>query len=119
MDFIFILVGINILLIFLYKREWLFETKPFCILLGINLILFILGYALINNFIGDPKFVAALKMPLISQLIFKVMGWCFYTIYNRNPVDTFWSMDKKLMKDGLFNFCFWVLGGFLPAIWML
>lgn len=115
-NFIFILLGMNTLIIFLFKREWLLNKKTLISLFLINLLLFVLGYIFQYSLIGNPKFVVSLKMPLISQLIFVFMNYIFYKIYNRNPVDTFWTMDRKLMKDGIFNFMFWVLAGVLPAI---
>lgn len=78
--------------------------------------MFIGSYIFETNLIGNPKVVIALKMPLLSQLLFILMIVCFRKIYNRNPVDTFWTMDRGLMKDGIFNFVFWVIGVILPAI---
>lgn len=115
-NFIFVLLGINTLIIFLFKRELLLEKKPFLILLSANLILFLLGYILEAYLIGNPKLVIALKMPLLSQSIFILMLVCFRKIYKRNPVDTFWTMDKSLMRDGVFNFAFGVIGLILPTI---
>ncbi len=116
MDFIFILLGINTLFVFLYKREWLLQKQPFTILLACNLILFVLGYVLQYYSIGNPKLVVALKMPVLSQLLFIGLVTVFRKIYNRDPVDTFWTMDISLMKDGIFNFVFWVIAVILPAI---
>jgi hypothetical protein len=116
MDFIFILLGINTLLVFLYQREWLLQKRPFTILLAFNLILFVLGYVLQHFPIGNPKLIVALKMPVLSQLLFMGLITVFRKIYNRDPVDTFWSSDISLMKDGIFNFVFWVVAVVLPAI---
>lgn len=115
-NFVFILLGTNTLIIFLYKREWLLEKIPFLILLTANTTLLAMGYLLETKLIGNPKLVIALKMPLLSQLIFICMVFIFRKIYNRNPVDTFWTMDQALMKDGIFNFVFWAMAIILPAI---
>lgn len=115
-NFIFILLGTNTLIVFLYKRDWLLEKNPFLVLLAANSILFATGYLLEFELVGNPKLVIALKMPLLSQLIFVCMVLIFRKIYNRDPVDTFWTMDQKLMKDGIFNFVFWVAAIILPAI---
>lgn len=116
LNFVFILIGMNTLIVFLFKREWLLEKIPFLTLLIINFILFILAYALEQKNIGKSNLVIALKMPLLSQLLFACTVFCFRKIYKRSPVDTFWTMDKNLMKDGIFNFFFWVLGIILPTI---
>ncbi len=116
MDFAYIALGLNTLAVFLYKREWLLKKKPFTILLAINILLLILGYIFQYNLIGNPNMVVALKMPLLSQLIFISLVTIFRKVYNRDPVDTFWTMDISLMKDGIFNFTFWVTAILLPSI---
>jgi len=116
MDFAYIALGLNTLAVFLYKREWLLKKKPFTILLAVNILLLILGYIFQYNLIGNPNMVVALKMPLLSQLIFISLVTIFRKAYNRDPVDTFWTMDISLMKDGIFNFTFWVTAILLPSI---
>lgn len=116
MDFIFILLGLSTLFIFLYKREWLIEKKSYLIILWINLVLFFVGYFLEYVVNIHSKTVVALKMGLLSQLIFLALINLYRKLYGKNPVDTFWSMDSKLLKDGLFNFLFWIIGGIIPAI---
>jgi hypothetical protein len=115
-NFVFVLLGINTQIVFLYKREWLLEKIPFLILLVVNIVLLAAGYLLEAKLIGNPKLVIALKMSLFSQLIFISMVFIFRKIYSRDPVDTFWTMDLKLMKDGIFNFVFWLAAGIIPAI---
>lgn len=116
MDFALVLIGINIHLIFLFKREWLFDKKIFRGILLANVVLFILSYMLQLSDIGNPKFTLVLKVPLLSQLIFWTMRGLYFKIFNANPQDSFWTMDIKLMKDGIFNFLFWVIGLMLPMI---
>jgi hypothetical protein len=116
MDFAYIALGLNTLAVFLYKREWLLKKKPFTILLAVNILLLILGYIFQYNLIGNPNMVVALKMPLLSQLIFISLVTIFRKVYNRDPVNTFWTMDISLMKDGIFNFTFWVTAILLPSI---
>lgn len=116
MDFAYIALGLNTLAVFLYKREWLLKKKPYTILLAINILLLILGYIFQYNLIGNPNMVVALKIPLLSQLIFISLVTIFRKVYNRDPVDTFWTMDISLMKDGIFNFTFWVTAILLPSI---
>ena len=116
MDFIYIVLGINTLIVFLFNRDWLLQKKSFIILFIFNLILFVLGYLLQHYSIGNPKFVVALKMPILSQLLFMGLVALFRKVYNRTPEDTFWTMDISLMKDGIFNFIFWIIAIILPAI---
>lgn len=104
------------LIVFMYKRDWLLSRQPFTILLAVNFLLLILSYLLQYYSVGNPKMVVALKMPVLSQLLFIGLVTVFRKVYNRDPVDTFWTMDVSLMKDGIFNFFFWVLAIILPAI---
>ena len=116
MNFIYIALGMTTLLVFLYKREWLLNKNSALALLGWNLVLFILGSLLFNFEVGNPKMVVALKMPLLAQVIFIVLVSIFRKIYKYDPVDTFWTMDTSLMKDGIFNFLFFSTAIIFPAI---
>lgn len=116
MDFICVLVGTNLLAFYLFKYEWLFSKKPFNIILFLNFLLLVVGYALQHYLIGNQKFVIALKMPFISQLLFISFVTIFRKVYKRDPKETFWSMDWNLIKDGLFNFVLWLACLILPAI---
>jgi hypothetical protein len=109
-------MGFNIHMIFLFKREWLFTKRIFSILLFLNIGLFILGYVLQALKTGEPNYVIVLKAPLLSQCIFWLMKVGYYKMFNTNPQDSFWSMDIKLMKDGIFNSLFWIIGLILPMI---
>lgn len=116
MSFIYIVIGMNTLVVFMYKRDWLLSRKPFMILFAINVLLLACGYLLQYYSIGNPKMVVALKMPVLSQLLFLGLVAVFRKVYSRDPIDTFWTMDVGLMKDGIFNLFFWVVAIILPAI---
>jgi hypothetical protein len=109
LNILFLALGLNVFLIFLLKREWLFNKKPFSILLCINLVLFIMGFFLQTHPIEDSKFSPLLKVPFIYQILLLPLAWVYLKIYHKDPVDTLWSMDIRLMKDGIFNFIYAVL----------
>ncbi len=109
MNLVYVLLGMNVLIIFYFKRLWLLNRKSYFILLSINLLLFISGYIFQHYSIGDPRFLVLLKVPFPYQLLFLPMIWAYRKLFHSDPVDTFWSMDIKLMKDGLFNFLYVVL----------
>jgi hypothetical protein len=115
MDFIYIALGLNVLLILLVKREWLLERTPFTILLFGNAGLFLLGYLLPHLSIVYSIMVVFLKVPVLSQLLFMFLVKVFRKI-KHTPVDTFWTMDRPLMKDGLFLLSFCVIAILLPAV---
>jgi hypothetical protein len=107
MNILCVVIGLNIYVIFLFKRELLLQIKPFSVLLAFNILLFITAHLLEYHHIGNPNFIAALKIPAPQQLLFFGMLNIYRKIYHKDPQDTFWSMDWKLMKDGIFNFIFW------------
>ena len=107
MDIFFGTVGFFVQIIFMFKREWLFERKSFRLILFASTILFLLSYILMINHIGNPKTVRMLTIPLLAALMFYVVKLVFFKFYGRNLEDTFWSMDASLMSDGIFNALFW------------
>src|SRR5205809_3568498 len=115
MNFMLIVISLFVHIIFLYKREWLFDKKIFTVIATASLIFFSVSFILTTQSIGNPKFINALKIPLLASIIFFLMKTPFYRIYGKNAADTFWSMNISLMKDGVFNFLFWFLGIMIPA----
>lgn len=115
MNVVFILTGLNIFAIFLFKRDWLLQWKPFLYLLAINSALFIAAHSLQYYAIGNPEFISALKIPAPQQLLFIILLLIYRATFKRNPRDTWHSLDWKLMKDGIFNFIFWT-SSFLPVV---
>jgi hypothetical protein len=103
---IYVIVGLNVLLVFSFKRAWLLNTRPYLLLLAFNIALFIAGFLLPRYDIGDPKLVVMLKVPLIYQLVFWVMLTIFRLLFHKDPAETFWTSDRKLLKDGIFNFIY-------------
>lgn len=116
LSLIAVLFGMSTIWVFLYKREWLLQKKPSLILLIVNFSFFVLAYIFDYWSIGNARLIVFLKMGFLSQLIFLLLVSIFRKIYNRDPVDTFWAIDVKLMKDGIFNFIFWVTAIMIPAI---
>ncbi|TRX02410.1 hypothetical protein [Flavobacterium gawalongense] len=109
MNVIFIIIGMNVLILFLFDKSKLDNKEWFFKLLILNMILFLI--ALICFCIGFAKNTAvnSLFIPLIAQFVYYVLSKLFYLKYERNSVDTFWTMDKSLFIDGWFNFIFWLI----------
>jgi hypothetical protein len=55
MDILFGTVGFFIQIIFMFKREWLFEKRSFTLIFIVSAALFVLSYILMLNHIGNPK----------------------------------------------------------------
>ena len=112
-NILLVALGLNILIIFLMKREWLINRQTGFIIFAINILLFIIGITF-NDKMGDNyKTFIALKIPLLAQAIFIILTQIFRKIYKRNPVDTFWSFTPKPVQDVLFNALFFVFIGLL------
>ena len=114
MDIFFVTISMSIHAIFIWRRKLLFEKRSFVILFGLSSIFFFLSYILLQLNIGNPKMIVLTRVPMLALIFFFLLRTAYFRIYNKNPVDTFWSMDIKLMKDGIFNFLFWVTGLLLP-----
>lgn len=115
MTIVFTLIAISIHTIFLFKRELLFDKKSFktIMLISIGLV----GLYITTKIIGyKSKNIEMLNIPFLVLAIFFILSKCYNKLFKQNPADTFWTMDISLMKDGLFNFLFWVLGLVLPII---
>jgi hypothetical protein len=107
MAFIFAMIGLLVQIVFMFKREWLFEKRSFTVILILSAALFTLSYILMLNHIGNPKTVRLLTIPLLAAIMFYITKLTFFKLYDRNLEDTFWSMDSTLMSDGVFNAIFW------------
>lgn len=79
--------------IFIWSRKLLFEKKSFVILLVISSLIFFLSYVLLQMNIGNPKRIVLIRVPLLALVVFFLMKSVYFKIYDKNPVDTFWSMD--------------------------
>lgn len=116
MVFLFAGLGLFVQLVFLLKRDWLFKRKTFGLIVVTSAALFILAYALRLSDIGNHKMVRILTVPLMTTMILYAIKFFFFRLFNRNPEDTFWSMDSNQMSDGVFNFFFLVMGTVLPVL---
>ena len=114
-DFLCVVLGLSIHGIFIFKRELLLEKQSYYSLLALSFVFFTLSYLFLRIQFGNPKLIPLLRLPLSAVIIFYVMKTIYFRIYKKNPEDTFWSMDLKLMKDGVFNFLFWVIGLLVPT----
>jgi hypothetical protein len=115
MDFAFILLGLSIMWLFMFKIEWLFDNGiSFWVILIYCILLFSLSFILLNEEYANPNMVKALKMPLISFVVFRCLYFAFRRKYKRNPENTFWVFHEKPIQDIVFTLLFWFLGVGLP-----
>lgn len=116
MGFVYIFIGMSTLWLFGYKIEWLFNQKSYWANIGYDVFLYVIALVMLYEKIGNPRFVIALKVPLISSIVFRVLYLGFRKIYKRNPENTAWSFTRKPTEDVVFSMLFWLLGGCLPFI---
>lgn len=114
MTLLFSIIAISIHIIFLFKREILFQKMSFILLLLISSILGIISLV-IKNSDAKIKNIEMLQIPFLVLIIFFILNKIYYIIYGQNAKDSFWTNDIKLMKDGIFNCLFWVLGLIIPV----
>lgn len=109
MNIIFILIGMNVTIIFLFDRNKLEDKGWFYRLLSLNILLFLIALTCLLTRFGKHTAVSSLFIPLIAQGIYYGLSKLFYLKMDRNAVDTFWTMDSRLFKDGWFNFIFYLI----------
>jgi hypothetical protein len=106
MEFSIIIIALNVGFVFMFKIDWLQNSKSYVILMILNLVLFFLSY----YFEYHSFEFKALKIPLISQLIFLILNTIFSVLLNRKPVNTFWHFSKMKIEDVIFSLLFWIFG---------
>ncbi len=106
----------SVQLIFLFNRDLLIDKKiEKWIWIGSTTI-FCIGYFLTINFGQSIKTLPTLMVPLMAYGIYRLMHWSYVKLFNSKPVDTFYTMNIKLMRSGIFNFIFWVAGLLIPIL---
>ncbi|MBX0331745.1 hypothetical protein K3G39_00690 [Pontibacter sp. HSC-14F20] len=115
-EFLFALIGLSIQLIFLYKRKMLTDNRNEIWLWIGTAILFIAGLTLGNIYGSEIKTLPLLMVPLMAYIIYRLLFWTYLSAFKEEPVDTFWSMNIKLMRLGVFNFLFWFLALVVPVL---
>lgn len=119
MGYVYIFIGLSTVFLFMYKIDWLFSRKSFWINIGYDIALFVTATLMLWEGIGDARLVPALKMPLISSIVFRILYLGFKKIYKRDPENTFWVFTKKPIEDVVFSGLFWLLGAGLPIVLVL
>ena len=109
MNVIFIIIGMNVTILFLFDKSKLDNKEWFYKLLILNVILFLIASTSILVGFGIRTSINSLFIPLIAQFVYYVLSKLFYLTYARNSVDTFWTMDRSLFVDGWFNNIFWMV----------
>ncbi|MGO4905611.1 hypothetical protein [Flavobacterium sp. W20_MBD1_R3] len=109
MNVIFIIIGMNVSILFLFDKSKLDDKEWFYKLLIFNGILFLIALTSVLVGVGINTAINSLFIPLIAQFLYYVLSKLFYVKYKRNSVDTFWTMDRSLFIDGWFNYIFWVV----------
>lgn len=120
MEVVFVLFGLSIGFLFMYKIEELIDNGTrFLLILFYTLILFGLSFLFLKFEIGKQNMVLLLRMPILSLGIFKLFQFIFEALLKRSPENTFWEFTSKPVSDILFTMIFWVFGVGLPVLLVL
>ena len=109
MNVIFIIIGMNVSILFLFDKSKLDNKEWFFKLLISNVVLFLIASTSVLMGFGINTAINSFFIPLIAQFVYYVLSKLFYLKYKRNSVDTFWTMDRSLFIDGWFNYIFWMV----------
>ncbi len=109
MNVIFIIIGMNVSILFLFDKSKLDDKEWFYKLLIFNGILFLIALTSVLIGVGINTAINSLFIPLIAQFVYYVLSKLFYLKQKRNSVDTYWTMDRALFLDGWFNSIFWLI----------
>lgn len=110
---ILVFLGLSIYGIFVMKREMLINKKITVYLIFYCLILFFIGI-LLHTY--NVKGHSLLMLPIIHFVIYRICNFIFFKIYKKQPKNTYKSNDLKLMKDGIFNFLYFILAFTIPFV---
>ena len=109
MDVIYFSIGGLVLMIVIFKREFLVWKQTFMPVLLVSLILFCAGIILhFMQFSRDSK-SGALLCPLLSLGLYRFCRALFLKWTKREPRDTFLNFDSGLARDNLFNLVYFPL----------
>ena len=117
---LFVAPSMLVQIVFMYKREWFDDPTRLRALAAVGAVFF--AGAIVLERVGfhtDTDSFRLLKLPLLSLGLFKAMQWVFIRLFGYRPRESFHSMDWRLLKDGLFNCLFWVLGMLVPMALIL
>ncbi|MEZ7504104.1 hypothetical protein [Flavobacterium sp. Arc2] len=109
MNILYIIIGMNVTIIFLFDKSKLDNKQSFFKILGLNIVLFLIGLIILTAGLEKSTAVNSLFIPLIAQGFYYVLSKVFYLKYKRNSIDTYWTMDKTVFVDGWFNSLFWIV----------
>lgn len=109
-----VIVGMSVLLIVLFRREALTRKVPFLVVLTASVVALIVGVVLefSQNLATHPT--RALFVPLFSLVWFRLLRHFFIQKIGREPKDTFDNWGSGLFWDRTFNIFF-----FVSSSWIL
>ena len=113
MTLVLVIIAMSVHAIFLFRREMLLDKKTFKILVATSLVLVGLFY-LTKGLEKEIRNIQMLTVPFFALMVFLIMKTIYRMIFKEDAQDSFHSMDIGLMKDGIFNLLFWVIGLLFP-----
>jgi hypothetical protein len=106
-NFWLIWIGLSYLIMIPLARDW--AMKNFKMLLIVAVLIFLIGNVVFLMKFKSKMAVGILNCPLITLLTYKLLYKWFQKKYKKPPVspmDTFYSWDFTLFREGILNFVF-------------
>ena len=114
MLYIYILIGMFVAVLALFRRELLIQTDSFRAILAVSTLLFLIGIFLHSTAAGRNAPSGALLAPLMSLALYRVTRKLFLLKFRREPRDTFMDWSSGLAWDRVFNIVY-----FAGSAWIL
>lgn len=115
-DFLLIPLALSIHLIFLFQRKLLTDKSAAKWIWIGTWALFIIGYTLSPQYQHVLTTLPFLMVPVMSLTLYEILLILYKAMFGKVPHDTFYTMDIRKLRSGLFNFIFWVVGLLVPVM---
>ena len=103
MFYLYILAGLSVTIIALFRRELLIQSGSFKLILTYCVALFIAGVVLQFGEVARSNPSGAFLAPLICLAFFRFLRWVFLRRAHREPRDTYLDWSRGLGPDRIFN----------------
>jgi hypothetical protein len=111
--YIYVFIGMFVILIALFRREWLIQKQTFRVIMLISFIMFAVGLILHFTTVGRATPSGALLAPLLTLGFFRISLRIFLRRLQHEPKDTYLNWKAGLGADRIFNIVFFTVAGWL------
>jgi hypothetical protein len=113
MFYFYILAGMFVAVVALFKRDLLVQRESCRVVLAISIALFIAGVLLHFTDAGRADPTGALLTPLMSLGLYRLLRRIFLRKFQHEPRDTYLNWTPGFAEDRLFNILYFAVCGWL------